>query len=200
MKGIIYELRLKELENGTIEAGFHETSNKRCSLEWVAYLANEPHTDNPACVSDVLSAFVRTVNDIMFYEERQKLKPVLPKLVGTAGSEAQEQARAYRLADWAVRVLTPLVLKTKGNPVDAALLRSLKPVVDEASAKAAIHYCWRSELTGEAAGVAAREAASSHNLMAAYSVGDAVHSAFGAAPQTRVTKEILKLLWEETKW
>ncbi|HUE25944.1 MAG TPA: hypothetical protein VMP89_04150 [Solirubrobacteraceae bacterium] len=41
----------------TLAYGTHATPDDgRCAMEWVSYLAGEPHSDHPACVSPVLRA------------------------------------------------------------------------------------------------------------------------------------------------
>ena len=48
----------------TLAYGTHATAAEgRCAMEWVSYLAGEPHSDEPACVSPVLRAFCTTLND-----------------------------------------------------------------------------------------------------------------------------------------
>jgi hypothetical protein len=43
----------------TLSFGAHADANDgRCAMEWVSYLAGEPHGDEPECVSPVLRAFL----------------------------------------------------------------------------------------------------------------------------------------------
>src|SRR5690242_21404680 len=66
--------------------GKHETASEgRCAMEWVAYIAGEPHTDQPVCVSPVLRSFGIALNDNWDDEQRQKLRPYLARCIGTAG-------------------------------------------------------------------------------------------------------------------
>jgi hypothetical protein len=47
----------------TFAHGTHATPDEgRCAMEWVSYLAGEPHSDEPVCVSPVLRAFCTTLN------------------------------------------------------------------------------------------------------------------------------------------
>lgn len=57
----------------------------KCAMEWVAYLAGEPHTDTPVCVSPVLTRFCIAFNDRLPDAERQKLRPYLARTIGTVG-------------------------------------------------------------------------------------------------------------------
>ncbi len=44
----------------------------RCAMEWVSYLAGEPHSDDPACVSPFPRAFCTTLNDSLEDLPRQR--------------------------------------------------------------------------------------------------------------------------------
>jgi hypothetical protein len=67
------------------------------ALEAVAWLAGERHSDSPRCVCPVISSIVRRWSEVIDTASRQKLKPLLPRLVGTAWDRGSE-ARA-RLAE-----------------------------------------------------------------------------------------------------
>jgi hypothetical protein len=73
-----------------------------CLLEAAAYLAGEDHTDHPACVSPVLAAFGRSINDGLFAKHLGELVPYAARLVGTV-NPALEQDRVLAIVDWAVR-------------------------------------------------------------------------------------------------
>ncbi|MGH2882941.1 MAG: hypothetical protein ACRDPA_09650, partial [Solirubrobacteraceae bacterium] len=49
----------------------------RCAMEWVSYLAGEPHTDEPACVNPVLRAMCIALNDGLDFAPRQRLRSYL---------------------------------------------------------------------------------------------------------------------------
>lgn len=93
----------------TLAAGPHATAQDGlCALEAVAYVAGEPHSDWPACASPSLSAFIRTWSDGLPQEARDILiLPLVPRLVGTRGSEALERQRVALAADWLVRTHLP---------------------------------------------------------------------------------------------
>src|ERR1700683_5091819 len=68
----------------TLANGTHSTPDDgRCAMEWVSYLAGEPHGDEPACVSPVLRAFCTTLNDRLEDGPRQRLRPYLARTIGT---------------------------------------------------------------------------------------------------------------------
>jgi hypothetical protein len=66
-----------------------------CAMELVAWLAGERHSDSPDCTSPVIASIVRSLNDRISddAERTQLLRPLIPKLLGTAGSEAVETRR-----------------------------------------------------------------------------------------------------------
>lgn len=69
-----------------LSKGAHGSSDEgRCAMEWTAYLAGEPHSDTPVCVSPVLRRFCISFNDNLSDSERQKLRPYLGRTIGTAG-------------------------------------------------------------------------------------------------------------------
>ena len=128
------------LESVTLKSGSHASRDEGvCAMELVAWMADEPHSDSPACTSPVLAAFVRAWNDVIPDDDTRTrlLKPILPRLIGTVGSPAVEQRRADLALDWCVRVSTPAWLDLANLTEDAAALRSLPPLLDRATVLAA---------------------------------------------------------------
>jgi hypothetical protein len=105
-------------------------------MEWVTHLAGERHSDRPSCVCPSLREFTVRVNDAMSDAERQRLRPYLGRMIGTAG-DGRAPARAYRLVDWAVREVAPLAMDAGGRADVARTLRALAGVRDFGSAQAA---------------------------------------------------------------
>ena len=78
----------------TLAYGTHATpQDGRCAMEWVSYLAGEPHSDEPVCVSPVLRALCVALNDGLADEPRQRLRPYLTRTIGTAGRRPGSGAR-----------------------------------------------------------------------------------------------------------
>jgi hypothetical protein len=152
----------------TLEKGKHsDPSDGMCLLEAVAFVAGEPFTDRPACVSPVLAAFGRYLNDALPRERRQHLASLIPLLIGTVGAEADERD-GLRCAHWLIAHWVPawldLVPELAGH---AAALRALP----EPSS-------W-SDVGGWAVGDAAWDAAGD-------SAGDAAWSSAGNAARAAV--------------
>lgn len=100
-------------------------------MEMVAWLAGEPHTDEPRCACPVLGAVVRAANDAADDAARTPLlRPLVPLLVGSRTDPARCRRRAFELVDLAVRVLAPECLRRAGRTADAAQLEGLDPIVD----------------------------------------------------------------------
>lgn len=129
--------RLAELDRINLAVGHHSSFDDGvCAMELVAWLANEPHSDRPKCVSPILSAFLRQWNDDLDDDDRQMLKPYLPRVVGTAG-DGHDELRGWLCADWLIRVYTPVWFDLAGAASEATALASLAPIRDLASLKAA---------------------------------------------------------------
>src|SRR5690348_1884729 len=91
------------LDTLTLTAGKHSTRDQGvCLFEAVAWLAGQPHTDHPPCVSPVLGAYGRPLNDVLPDDTRQQLKPYIRPMLGTAG-DGKDERRSYLALDWLVR-------------------------------------------------------------------------------------------------
>ncbi len=100
-----------------------------CAMEMVAWLADEPHSDEPGCACPVIGAFVRACNDSMNDEQRNRLlRPLVPYLVDSRTSAAVERARGYVVVDELVRNLLPAWLRRHRRVAEAQLLADLPPV------------------------------------------------------------------------
>ena len=110
--------------------GTHATSaDGRCAMEWVSYLAGEPHSDQPACVSPVLRAFCTALNDSLEETPRQRLRPYLARTVGTS-DDGLDEIRSWIALDWLVRTYAPTWLTAAGLTGPAQRLAVLAPVLD----------------------------------------------------------------------
>ena len=133
------------LEDITLDVGAHGDMfrGKACIMEAAALLAGKPKTDHPPCVSPTIGAFLRPMNDGPFKAHLDLLKPYAPRLLNTVADAQIEQQRAWLLQDYATRVFAPLAFDAAELTEEAAKLRALAPVVDEATAKVAA--AWAAE-------------------------------------------------------
>jgi hypothetical protein len=184
--------RLERLLSGqiTLAKGDHQSPDAGlCVVEAAAWIAGEEHSDHPACVCPVVASFARRLNDRLPDDRRQALVPLIPLLVGTAGSTALRRRRAYRCADWAVREVAPRALRAAGLDEQAARLEALAPITDGATARAATTVARAAAAAAYAAAAAADAtaayaAAAAADATAAYATGAAAYAA--AAPEQAI--------------
>jgi hypothetical protein len=161
-----------------LESGSHSPDGQYCLLEAVAFVAGEPWSDQPKCVSKVIGAFGRSWNDTLDDAGRQRLKKFIPAMIGTATTSADEMTRAWLATDWLVRTFTPAWLDRAGLHEHAAKLRALDALTSTALARKAQPIIEEARRASAAAGAAARAAAGD----AAWDApGDAARAAARAA-------------------
>ena len=156
--------------------GHNDRGDGVCAMEAVAWLAGEPHSDRPRCVSPIIAAFVRRWNDDLPDDETRTrlLGPLLPGLIGTRATDDIEHRRAWLIPDWMIRVAAPAALDLiESTRPNAAALRAL-PEVTEATVDAALTVVRSARKSAAAAWAAAWAAAG-------YAAGDAVRAAAGYA-------------------
>ena len=165
----------------TLFSGSHkDRSNGLCAMEAAAWIANEPHSDSPACVCPVIGAFMRSWNDALPDNETRDrlLKPLIPLTINTRGDKALEEKRAFMCVDWVVRTFTPewlelcdkeryakhiAVLRATPEVTDWKTLIDVTPVLVNAQKEAAAAWdaarAAARAAAGDAAWAAARDAA-----------------------------------------
>jgi hypothetical protein len=117
----------------TLAYGTHATPDDgRCAMEWVSFLAGEPHSDDPSCVSPVLRAYCTALNDSLDDGPRQRLRPYLTRTIGTAG-DGLDGPRSWTALDWLVRTFTPAWLAAAGLDACAEQLAALTAIEDSPS-------------------------------------------------------------------
>lgn len=120
---VVVEPRTNRLLGGTkLKHGAHESrTSGMCAMELVSYIAGEEHSYAPKCASDLLTGFTIRLNDSMGVAERENLKSLLPRLVGTNdGNERQRFEAMTRMM--VARLLVPN-LERQGVPLLAARLQ-----------------------------------------------------------------------------
>ena len=172
-----------DIDTLVLEEGAHPSPDDgMCVMEAAAFFAHEPHSDHPACVSPVIGAFLRSWNDRLKTEDRQILKPFIPKVVGTNTGPADDETRAWMCLDWLVREYTPAWLrlaKLDDQADRVANLPEFKTGMDVPSVKPTIDAVRKdAAAAGDAAWAAAGDAAGDAAWAAA---GDAAWAAAGAA-------------------
>jgi hypothetical protein len=166
----------------TLAYGTHATPDEgRCAMEWVSYLAGEPHSDEPACVSPVLRAFCVTLNDSLEDAPRQRLRPYLARTIGTSDDGLDEE-RSWMAMDWLIRTYAPAWLGAAGLTEPARRLARLAPIADAAALHPALGALGHARRETRAAWAAARGATRAA-AWAPWSAGRAVarEAAWGSA-------------------
>jgi hypothetical protein len=74
-----------------------DPSDGACLMELASLVAGEPWSDHPACVHPVLAAVARGVNDKIGDEDRDRLAPLVPYMIGTATNDPRTSARLMLL-------------------------------------------------------------------------------------------------------
>lgn len=101
MSATVDPRRLAYIEGIELTPGTHGgLVDGACLMEAAAYVAGERWSDAPDCASDVTAALLRTLNDLLPRGPRQELKRYLPRLVGSQGTDAQENQRSALAVDW----------------------------------------------------------------------------------------------------
>jgi hypothetical protein len=127
--------KLGPLKNG----GHKGPSDGACVMEAVAYVAGEPWSDHPECVSPVIGAFLRNWNDNLPTDaDRDRLlKPLIPKIINTRSTAAIEEQRSYLALDWMIRTFLPKWLRLAKINDHADNIEALSPIIDMETATAA---------------------------------------------------------------
>src|SRR5882672_6001128 len=155
------------LQHGAHTLNDDETTTfDMCVMEAVSYVAGLPWSDHPACTCPTLTVFMISWNDGLPSDaERDRLlKPLIPRLIGTRGSDKLAERRSYMALDWLIRAHTPQWLELVPSLHDhAKALRALPEIADMAGATAAGERVRLAQIDAaaawDAAGAAAWDAA-----------------------------------------
>ena len=126
------------LDTLVLARGKHDRPEEgACLMEAVSWLAGEPWSDHPTCVSPVIGAFLRRWQDDLDDDTRQTLRRYVPLVLGTATGPEDEDRRAWMVTDWMVRTHLPAWLRLGGMADQADVVTALSPLVDAPSWRAA---------------------------------------------------------------
>lgn len=132
-----------------LKSGSHPTpEHGMCAMEMVAWLAGEPHSDEPACACPVIGSVVRCFNDALptDLDRERLLRPLVPLLLNTKSTRAVESARASLVADCVARVIAPIMLQRQYRRTEADALLGMAPVRNRDGARHALQYLPMHEL------------------------------------------------------
>jgi hypothetical protein len=190
-----------DLEALTLDEGGHDwlgngdisPDQRMCVMEAVSWVAGEKWSDHPKCVSPAIGAFLRSWNDGLDADGRQKLKPYIERVLDTVGTPEQEQVRGLMAADWFIHHHLPAWLELAGIKDVADKIRAL-PTLDswdavEAATPELREAQQRASAARSAAWSAARSAAWSAAWSAARSAAwSAAESAARSAARSAATE------------
>ena len=182
-----------------LQHGQHKSGDDgRCAMEMAALLAGEKHSDQPVCASPLVTRFVICVNDRMNDDERQRLKPFIPAMIGTR--DGYDRERMWFLVTQAVTVFAPLALRATGQDGLAKTLEAIGPIATVVAARAAAEICRQVRDSARAAtyaadadaaadaadaDAAADAAYAAAATYAAYAAADAADAAYAAASRRK---------------
>jgi hypothetical protein len=160
--------------------GSHENFGPElCFMEMTAFIAGEPHSDNPECASPVLTAYGIGLNDAG-QQFRDVLTPIVPQMIGTRNDELEPERLEYLIFNVARRIL-PIVLKEVVDPALVEAIVKASTYADlESAADAAAHAAHAGYADG-AAYAAARAAYAAAHAGYADGAGYAADAAYAAA-------------------
>jgi hypothetical protein len=82
-----------------LSAGKHRNPRKgACFMEMASFLAGERWSDHPACTHPLLAELSRQVNDRVADDNRQRLLPMVPSVIGLTSNDPYVDARLALLA------------------------------------------------------------------------------------------------------
>ena len=185
-------------ERIVLQTGAHRSlDDGGCVMEFAAWVAGEPHSDHPQCVSPVLAIFLRDWNDALDDATRQRLVPYAIAAVGTNTGQTHEETRAWLALDWLIRVYTPAWLRLAGLVPEARTLEATARIVDAVTCRAVQRPL---DAAGAAARAAARAAAGAAAWAAARAAardaaGDAAWAAAWAAARAAARDAARAAAW-----
>ncbi|MCO8129206.1 hypothetical protein NHL50_18515 [Acidimicrobiia bacterium EGI L10123] len=143
---------LPDLSTIVIEPHSHPRRGSRLSvLELAAWLAGEPHSDDPANVAPVLRVYARELAAGIDDPLRQTLRDRASRLAATGRADAAiEQRRSWVLADRLLRLHASTWLGAAGLSESADRLRTLESIATDTQLVRGVH------LLGNAIGTASR--------------------------------------------
>lgn len=180
-------MNLDKIEDIRLEVGSHESFERgACIMELVSYVAGEPWSDHPQCTCPVLTSYAISLNDRLDTGDRQQLKGLLPKLIGTRDSKSRE--RSEYLVLQAITVLLPLLTEGLGLDEITSTLRQFKHG-EWAKARDYIEASWaaiRTSSYADSAGATVDAADSVYDAVASASTSadDAAYAVAEAAAAT----------------
>jgi hypothetical protein len=154
------------------------TDNQLCVMQAVDYVSSGGTSDHPECASRVVTDFLIRWNDALptSADRDRLLRPLIPDVIGTRTSDADEMVRSWMAYDWLVRVHMVAWMRLSPSLTAHADAVAALPVIDS---REALDAAWPTIVAARDANRAAGAAAGAAGA-AAWDAWDAAGSA-GAA-------------------
>jgi hypothetical protein len=111
-----------------LSRGKHRNARKgACFMEFAAYLAGERWSDHPSCTHPLLSELARQVNDCTSDEQRSRLVPLIPSVIGLTSDDVLVDVRVALLA---ARAALPIVAAERQNVMALSVLTADRLLVE----------------------------------------------------------------------
>ena len=123
----INEERWNKIKDIPLGSGIGTLDKELCIMQAVDYVTSGGLTDSPACSCLILSRYAIRINDAFDAKHRQRLKPLIPDLVGTrVDDDAVKILRKQFIMFRNVTVTYPLILDLIKPPALAEKLRAFE--------------------------------------------------------------------------
>ena len=118
--------RLTDWEGVVLQSGSHKSPDDgMCAMEAAAWLAGEPHGDAPVCVDPIVRRIMVVLNDKFRRDgQRQALKPLVERSIGTGGDGRHDERRLIVMRH-IVHTVLPMWLDRAGDHERAATMRAI---------------------------------------------------------------------------
>ncbi len=123
----ILDDKWKEIAEKALVEGAGNLEKGLCVMQAVDYISSGGLSDHPECACQILTEYAIRMNDRFTNEDRQKLKPLIPLLVGTRAAEDSVKIARKRFIMWRnVTVTYPLLLDIIKADEYAKVIREFK--------------------------------------------------------------------------
>jgi hypothetical protein len=130
MRTILQE-KWDAIKDKALVSGVGDLEKGLCIMQAVDYISSGGTKDHPECACQILTEYCIRINDRFTDEDRQKLKPLIPMLVGTRVDEDAIKIARKRVIMWRnVTVTYPALLDLIKADKHAADLRQFENTPD----------------------------------------------------------------------
>ena len=126
----ILQDKWKEIAERALISGQGDLEKGLCVMQAVDYISSGGLSDHPECACAILTNYAIALNDRFNDKDRQKLKPLIPLLVGTLSDDKLRIARKRFIMWRNVTVTYPLILDLFKVDEYAKVLREVPNTIE----------------------------------------------------------------------